>query len=187
MRELEADLLEWFDDKLAKNGLAQEAIATKNARLLFGLAAESCVGIRETGGNNNGPMVRLLQKTIGGAVKEPWCMSFVQSCLAYAEAKTGEKSPVIASEHCQTVWTETPRSQRVKTAPLKYAIVIWAYEGTSSGHTGVVVESFYPKKFHSVEGNTGDDGGRDGDCVTYKKRDWVRSGKLRVLGFLKPF
>lgn len=187
MRKIEPAMVEWLDKKLEHHGLAQHAIAEKDARLLFGLAAEACVGVRESGGNNNGPMVKLIQETIGGADREPWCMSFVQTCLAYAELKTGVRSPIFASEHCMTVWRTTPFSQRVKTSPLKYAIVIWQSEGSDSGHTGVVLEVLIHKHFTTVEGNTGDSGGRDGDGVYYKKRDWIRNGRLKKVGYLKPF
>ncbi len=183
-RSIEQPMVNYLDAKLAANGLAQHAIDIKDARLVYGLAMESCVGIHEVGGNNSGPMVELIQKTIGGAVQEPWCMALNQTCLAYAELKTGIKSPVFASEHCQTVWEMTDREQRVKSSPLKYALVIWGLDGSSSGHTGVVIESHHGQWFKSVEGNTTGDGP---DGVYYKKRDWIRSGSLRVLGFLKPF
>lgn len=187
MRGIEQELVSWLDQKLHSNGLAQHAIKEKDARLIFGLAMEACVGIYEIGGNNNGPMVRLLQKTIGGAGREPWCMSLVQSCLAYAELKSGVRSPVAATEHCMACWRDTPQSQRVKSSPLKYAIVIWNLYGTDSGHTGVVLESAPAQWMKTCEGNTGSDGSRDGDGVYYKKRDWVRSGNLIRVGFIKPF
>lgn len=187
MRKIEPKMIEWLDEKLKSNGLAEEAMATKDARLLFSLSAEACVGIRETGGNNSGPMVRLLQDTIGTPDREPWCMSFVQTCLAYAEVKTGLRSPIYSSEHCMTVWKETPAPFRVKASPLRGAIAIWNYEGTSNGHTGIVLEGYYRKYFNTVEGNTNKAGSREGDGVYYKKRMWWRDGSLVRVGFLKPF
>lgn len=184
-------MVDFLDAKLSSNGLAQHAIDVKDARLLFGLAAESCVGIRENGGSNKGPMVELIQKTIGRAEGEPWCMSFVQTCLAYAELKTGVKSPVIPSEHCRTTWTATAKSLRVKARPGRYAIVVWGYEGKSSGHVGIVLEAAYRNNvgttFTTVEGNTNGRGEREGDGVYFKTRDWFRTGSLVRLGFLKPF
>lgn len=180
-------MVNWLEAKLSTNGLAQYAIDTKDARLLFGLAAEACVGIREQGGNNRGPMVELIQETIGRAEGESWCMAFVQTCLAYAELKTGIQSPIVATEGCMDCWDRTPQSQRVKTSPLKYAIVIWNYEGTYKGHTGLITEVTLESYMRTVEGNTGSDGSRDGDGVYYKKRDWIRSGPLKRVGFLKPF
>jgi len=186
-RNLEQELVRWIDEKLKSNGLAQQAIKDKDARLVFGLAAESLVGVYEQGGNNNGPMVRLIQETIGGADREPWCMALVQSCLAYAELKTGAKSPIVSSEHCMTVWNDTPKTSRVKTLPKRYAIIIWVNGKGPAGHTGILLEPSPRKTFTSVEGNTGSDGSRDGDGVYYKTRDWFRSGSLKRVGFLKPF
>ena len=186
MRKIEQRMINFLDAKLTANGLAQHAIDIKDARLLFGLACEACVGIMEKGGNNKGPMVELLQETIGRAEGEPWCASFVMTCLAYAEFKTGIKSPVYATEHVRTMWAETPKDQRVKRSPIKYAIVIWGKENSSSGHTGVVIDSAPGQWLRTIEGNTGADA-RDGDGVYYKKRDWIRTGSLLKLGFLKPF
>lgn len=187
MRKIEPDLVAWIDKKLAGNGLAKLAVETKDSRMLFGLAAEACVGIVESGGNNSGPLVRLLQDTIGKPEKEPWCMAFVQSCLAYSELKIGVMSPIYPSEHCMTVWNSSPPDQRVKSSPLKYAIIIWKQDNSSAGHTGITLEVNPGQWFKSVEGNTGADGGRDGDGVYYKHRNWNRAGSLLRVGFLKPF
>lgn len=185
MRNIEKDMVKWLDAKLASNGLAQKAIEEKDARTLFRLAAESCVGIKESS-NNGGPMVELLQETIGGADREPWCMSFVQTCLAYAEKKTGIKSPIFESEHCMTTWNETPKKMRVKNIPAMGAIVIWRHGSTQSGHTGLVLE-WLGTKFNSVEGNTSDSSMREGDAVALKQRSAKATGSMKVVGFLKPF
>lgn len=186
MRKIEQKMVNFLDAKLAANGLAQHAIEIKDARLLFGLAAEACVGIRETGGNNKGPMVELIQETVGRAEGEPWCCSFVQTCLAYAELKTGIQSPIFETEHVQTMWGKS-KLQRVKYSPLKYAIVCWAYEDSSNGHTGILIENNRESYMRTVEGNTNGDGSRDGNGVFFKKRSWIRDGKLIKLGFLIPF
>lgn len=192
MRHIEPKLVEFLDEKLAQNGLAQQALANKDARTLFRLAAEACVGIREQGGNNKGPLVELMQKTVDGkAQAEAWCMAFVQSMLAYAELKTGVKSPIPASEHCQTVFLRSEVASRVKISPLPGAIVVWQHGASSNGHTGIVL-GCDDKVFHAVEGNT--EAGmlnghveRDGGGVYYTVRDRMRSGDMKVMGFLKPF
>lgn len=186
MRQIELELFDWIDDKLAKNGLAQHAMLVKDGRFVFGCAMESCVGIYEIGGNNNGPMVRLIQKTIGEANREPWCMGLVQSCIAYTEKKLGITSAVFPSEHCMTVWRNTPIEWRVKVSPLRGAVVIWNREGTDQGHTGMVLEH-NQLQMTTIEGNTGSNGSRDGDGVYRKRRSKIRDGELKVIGWLKPF
>jgi len=185
MRQIEKKLVLWLDEKLKTNGLAQKSIENKDARTLFRLAAEACVGIKETS-PNGGPMVELFQETIGSAVKESWCASFAQSCLAYAEKKTGIKSPVYPSELCSEIWAKTPKSQRVKKIPAPGAITIWQRGNTIYGHTGLMIE-FIGTKFVSLEGNTSDSNMSNGDCVAIKTRSSKATGNLKVLGWIKPF
>ena len=192
MRHIEPAMIEYIDIKLKTNGLAQRAIETKAARSLFIQAAQCLVGIREVGGNNEGPMVELIQKTIGNAGKEPWCMSFVQTCLAYAEVKTGITSPIYDSEHCITVWHKSPKVARVNVFPLGGAIVIWRRSTSTKGHTGVLL-SADGNLMNCVEGNTEsglDPNGkveRDGGGIYHTVRDMRGTGSLNVVGFLKPF
>jgi hypothetical protein len=198
IRQIEAKMVKFIDAKLAGNGAAQQAIKDKDARSVFYYAAECCVGIRESGGNNKGPMVELIQETVGGADREAWCMSFVQTCLAYAELKTGKKSPIAVSEHCLTVWAKTPKTARVKFLPAAGAIIIWQHGASQSGHTGLFIEGLDPikdgyKSMGTIEGNT--ESGltssgsveRDGGGVYQTKRSMIKNGSMKVVGFLKPF
>jgi len=152
MRKIEPAMVAWIDKKLALNGAAQKAIADKDARSLMIYAAESCVGIREIGGNNRGPMVQLIQETVVRAENEAWCMSFVMTMIAYAEVKTGVKSPLKATESCADLRKNTPKSQWVKAVPAPGAIVIWL-KSNGLGHTGIMTE-WKGKTMLTVEGNT---------------------------------
>ena len=193
-RRIEPKLVDYIDKKLSQNGAAQEALKQKNARKVFVFAAEALLGIREATGRNDGKMVELIQETVGGHGQEPWCMSYVQSCLAYAELKCDVISPIVVSEHCWTVWAQTPKSQRVKTRPLRGAIVIWNYPPGTNGHTGIVDEYEHKKgKMLTLEGNTvaglRPDGTieREGGGTYMAERSITGNSKMRVLGFLKPF
>lgn len=192
MRHIEKTLFEYIDHKLKENGMAQEAIKNKDARLLFIEAAKSCVGIREEGGNNKGPLVELIQKTIGDANREAWCMAFQQSMLAYVETKIGIYSRLFASEHCLTVWAKSSEDCRVKYFPLPGAIVIWRHGQTTNGHTGVFLEADGDQML-CVEGNSNrglDADGTiiaDGGGVYLTKRSMKKNGDMTVTGYLKPF
>lgn len=191
MRSIEKDMIRWLDGKLKNNGLAQKAIEEKLPRILMVEAAKACVGIREVGGNNQGPMVELMQKTIGSAGREPWCVSFVMTCIAYAEVKTGVPSPIFPTEHVVTMWTQTNKTQRVKRHPLAGAIVCWRYGNSASGHTGIILDCD-EKIFNACEGNTesGIEGGnvvREGGGVYLTTRNRYGTGNMKVLGFLKPW
>ena len=192
MRQIKQKLVDYLDGKLQGNGIAQQAISVKDARTVFVEACRACVGIREATGHNDGPLVEALQDTIGGHSGEPWCMSTMQSCLAYAELKTGIKSPIYPSEYCINVWAQTPVEQRVKSIPLPGAIVIWKHGNTSSGHTGCVIGAD-EKTFQAVEGNTTsgtDPNGkviREGGGCYFTKRSMAGNGDMHVVGFLKAF
>lgn len=191
-RKIEANMVRFLDAKLAKNGLAQHAIEDQDPRTLFVCAVEACVGIREVGKNNSGPLVELIQETVGGADFEPWCMSFMQTCIAYAELKTGIESPIAVTEHCMTCWRDTPITQRVKKTPKRGAIIIWKKGSTDSGHTGIYLESLTGQAFKAIEGNTESgmaDGKveRDGGGVYLTHRYRTGAGNMKIIGFLKPF
>ena len=192
MRNLQAGMAAFLDAKLENNGLAQHAIQERDARTVFRLALESCVGIREATGNNDDPIVEMIQRTIGNAEHESWCMGFIQTGLAYAELRTGLVSPIVASEHCMTVWNDTKPSQRVKFAPLPGSIVIWRHGAGPSGHTGCVVNPPSEGWFNAVEGNT--EGGlngavvvREGGGVYYPRRKIHGSATMQIMGYLRPF
>jgi len=192
MRELNKKLISYLEAKLAANGLYQNAVKEKNARQIVWLAATALVGIKEKSGKNDGEMVNLIQDTVGGMEQWPWCMSLVQSCIAFAEYKTGVKSPVVASEHCVTVWNKTTKTKRVKDIPLAGAIAIWQDTGKQTGHTEIVL-SADESKFQCVGGNTSgttkpnEEVNREGNGVFYTSRSYASTKKRKLLGFIKPF
>ncbi len=180
----------WLDHKLAAP--AHRALINADARECFRLAMLACVGIREAGGNNRGPLVELIQQTLGAAESEPWCMALVQTCLAWAELRTGKPSPIAASEHCLTVWRETPEPQRVRALPAPGAIIIWRHGSGPSGHTGCTISDVSFGEFDAVEGNT--ESGltaagvqRDGGGCYQTRRRMTGAGNMGIVGYLKPF
>lgn len=193
MREIKEEMVTFLDAKLEKNGFAQIAIQMKNPRALLVEAAKVCVGIREKTGKNDGPMVELIQETIGRAQGEAWCMSFVQTLIAYVEKKLGVTSPVEPSEHCLTVWNKTSKKHRVSYIPAPGAIAIWRYGKTTSGHTGVVVHWEKGDAIEMIEGNTNsgmnvtDTIVREGGGVYRTRRPKKSSKSMQLLGFIKPF
>lgn len=193
-RKIQPEMFAYIDARLASNGLAQDAIKNRNARQLLIEAAGCCVGIREQGGNNEGPLVELIQRTIGGASGEAWCMSFVQTCLGYVEQKLKLVSQVVATEHCLTCWSGATKDQRVQYLPLPGAIVIWRHGSSQSGHTGILREFDAPKaRMRVIEGNTesgltpGGKVERDGGGVYHTMRSTAGSGEMKVVGYIKPF
>jgi hypothetical protein len=193
IRQIRPEMIKFLDDRLAHNGLAQDAMEMGDARLLFSLAIEACVGIKERGGNNKGPMVELIQDTVGRAEGEAWCMSFMQTGIAYVEQKLKIASRFPVTEHCMTAWNQAGDDLRVKIAPRRGAIAIWQKAKTAAGHTGIYLEMKDHETFYGIEGNT--EAGlsssgqvvRDGGGIYRTKRSIRGTGTMKLKGFLKPF
>ena len=216
-RELNPKLKKYIDDKLAGHGAAQEIIDlykghskpfTKqealDVRQLLVYVAETMVGIREEPKNSNtGKMVSLIQDTLDDMTSTAaWCSKFTNTCIAYVEETLKIKSDVYASGSCWSTWSKTPKSMRVKRYPDVGALMLMqkgtdgTYQGTG-GHVEIVVRYDHEKKeIHCIGGNTSNsaDVEPNGDGVyrtlrkdTRHKFDGVKTNKLLILGFIKPF
>jgi hypothetical protein len=161
--------------------------------------AKRWVGTKEIGGNNSGQLVELFQKAVDGkAVKEAWCMAFVQFSIinslqyfyiANKENPNTVSKALFSSEHCMTVWNKTPVAQR-RLKPEAGLIAIWNHQGTTNGHTEICTSEIYDSVyFDTVGGNTGSGSGvvREGDGVWARKRNIHGEGTMKLVGFIDPF
>jgi uncharacterized protein (TIGR02594 family) len=151
--------------------------------------ASKWVGVHEKGGNNKGAEVELFQKAVDGkASGEAWCMAFMQFCIKQVEASEGINSKIFRSEHCMTVWNNSPEAIKTHT-PEVGCIIIWRHGQTSNGHTGIITGIDVDGDFLTIEGNTADSSSiiRDGDGVFSRVRSKNGSGEMKIVGFIKPF
>lgn len=140
--------------------------------------------------SNSGPLVSAIQDTVGGREAWPWCASFVQTAVAFAERLSGKTSPLFASEH---VWTMHAKSKLCWTArPITGSIFCLNYPPGQSGHTGIL-RDITPDGYRTEEGNTAtglDARGlpaREGGGAYHCLRTWRFGSKLKLLGWLKAF
>ena len=145
-------------------------------------AAKSAIGVTV----KDQATINLFRSTVGGANGESWCMSFVQSCIAYAEERTGARSPLMATELCMGLW-DLSKDRRVKN-PLPGDIIIWQFGQTIHGHTGFIVGS-NSISWRTVEGNTSGATTIDanGNGVWSKIRAKGGSKTFIEVGFLRVF
>lgn len=179
MRKLPAELKRYFDSKcpvtpLSPTGLLIEAVA-------------SCVGIKEIGGNNQGPMVSLFQESIDIAESQPWCLDFLQACIAWVENVMAIQSPLAATQGVVDLWNRS-KSYQATNNPKPGDLILWQFEGTQKGHCGILTGSD-SLTWSTIEGNTSsnDPLDRDGDGVYAKKRAKGGSKTFVELGFLRVF
>jgi hypothetical protein len=139
--------------------------------------AKGEVGKREIGGNNRGPHVDKYETAswVGPHDVEPWCASFV--CWVVREALEG---------------FDTPEGFTRPTTPGAWDFERWAWDERNHGvllfkppqsftpgdivvfkksHIGIVDFTSNKERYvHTIEGNTGASGSRDGDGVYTKVR-----------------
>ena len=140
----------------------------------------SQVGIREETGRNDGPQVEAYLETTGIGKGNPWCAAFVNWVLKRSEVSTPNsawspdwfKSNVILE-----------RSRGIVGNPRKGDVFgIYFQSMGRVAHVGFV-HRWGEDWVETVEGNSNDNGSRDGDGVYRKKRlrsqiyvvsDWVK-------------
>jgi len=132
----------------------------------------------EIGGQNAGPWVRHYMDGHEGP-DWPWCMGFVTSVIAQAAAALGGKPPghLARSYSCDVVGGRAKAAGRLalgtsgEVAPGCVFLVPAARSGDWV-HTGIIID-LDPETFSTIEGNTNDDGSREGFkvCSRIRRRD----------------
>ena len=141
---------------------------------------------REVGGQNCGPWVRLYMKGNEGN-SFPWCAGFVSYLLARAADSLTPKAtiPIKHTFSCDVIANEAKNSSLfipgASAKPQDIEGGIFLVKGKTAGdwiHTGIV-QGATKDYVRTIEGNTNDDGAREGYEVcerirAYKNLDFVK-------------
>lgn len=144
---------------------------------------------REVGGQNRGPWVRLYMRGNDGA-QWAWCAGFVTFLIKQAEQTLQMSHVIRGSGSCDTLAAQAKNADHFvdekdiasghtsldSLTPANVFLV--RRTDTDWTHTGFVTR-FYDDYFDTIEGNTNDDGDREGYevCVRsrgYKNKDFIR-------------
>lgn len=135
--------------------------------------AETQIGVRETG-RNRGPEVDEYIRAAGLDLEGgdyPWCEAFIQWCYRHAAKDLGVENTLPRTASVVRLWTRSP-SRAKSQEPTPGAIFCLAVPGSSRGHAGFVVDVQWPAwRIITIEGNSNDDGGREGVAVVKRSRD----------------
>lgn len=136
------------------------------------------IGVQEIPKNSNaGADVEKYLKSVGLGKGFSWCMAFVYWCANEASKQLAVPNTLQRTGGVLAMWNAKPLL-RVK-APQPGDIMILDY-GKGLGHTGIV-ENVVGSYIHTIEGNTNDEGSREGFEVCRRIR------KLSTIkGFLRP-
>lgn len=143
----------------------------------------------EIGGQNNGPWVRLYMNGNEGS-DFPWCAGFVSFVLKQASADSAYPMPIRGSWSCDSLAAqarevgvfvgeqEIKRDAAVRAALSPVSIFLCRRTPTDWRHTGFAT-GFDDETFATIEGNTNDEGYREGyeACArvrAYANKDFVR-------------
>lgn len=138
--------------------------------------ATTQLGVREKGSSNSGPEVDKYLKSVGLNPGFPWCMAFVYWCYNQAAQESGVSNFLIRTAGVLHQWNEQqPLRKIVLDKVLKNpaiiqpgAVFIMDY-GKGTGHTGLV-EKINGSYIETIEGNTNDEGSREGYEVCRRTR-----------------
>ncbi len=133
---------------------------------------------REIGGQNRGPWVRLYMDGKEGA-DWAWCAGFVCFCLQQACTGLGVAMPIEASVSCDSLAASARRRDRLLGQPTEAArgqvgagsLFLNRRTPTDWTHTGIVVAA-EAEAFRTIEGNTNDEGSREGYEVCARTRGY---------------
>lgn len=149
--------------------------------------AKTQIGIRESGGSNDGPAIRAYLKSVGHHVPDLWCMGFVYWCVK--QAVGGATPALIRHPGVYEVWSGTPSSAKIpvtsiRTNPgLLRPGLIFIHLSSAGAHTGFVSGPGNPV-YPTIEGNTNKDAdpSRDGDGVYQLNHRSIHD--VRLQGFI---
>lgn len=141
---------------------------------------------REIGGQNKGPWVRLYMDGHEGA-EWAWCAGFACFCLTQACQRLGRSLPIEPSFSCdslaasakarETFLREPSAPDRTKITPGSFFLV--RRTATDWIHTGIVVHAEH-EIITTIEGNTNDDGNREGYEVCARTRGYANIDFVRM-------
>lgn len=156
----------------------------------FGATVVSCAARhleqqpREIGGQNMGPWVRLYMNGNEGT-DWPWCAGFACLVLKQACRSMGASMPIQASFSCD--WLAASAKDKGRFLSERHLdradvqpgmLFLNRRTATDWTHVGIVI-SADPSVFLTIEGNTNDDGSREGYEVCrrirgYRSKDFIR-------------
>ena len=138
--------------------------------------AKTQIGVEEIPkGSNWGEHVQKYLVSVGITFPAAWCAAFVYWCYKMAGSTQLPKTGGVLK-----MWNSSPAEIK-SNKPNVGAIVIFDYGG-GLGHAGII-ESIEGKVLHTIEGNTNDEGIREGYEVCRKQR---KSDDPKIKGYILP-
>ena len=160
-------------------------------------AASAFVGLREEG-ENRGLMIDLMLKGVNLPRGLPWCAAFVHHVGYHAhQDPVSSKStwPLPPTGSCTLLARFAKGRDILRDEPRDGDVfLIWSDQLVRYAHTGIIVQVFASGRTasgtrwfdcHTIEGNTNNDGGREGWGVLRKQRRFYQSTRDRFIRWVE--
>jgi hypothetical protein len=133
--------------------------------------AKTQIGVVEVPkGSNSGPHVNQYLKSVGLKPGFAWCMALVYWCVNQAAQELNVKNPLVKTGGVLRQWNETTLRKLPKTSRgIKPGDIFIMKFGKANGHTGFITK-VEGGMIHTIEGNTNDEGSREGYEVCERVR-----------------
>jgi hypothetical protein len=126
------------------------------------------IGVEEIPKNSNsGPEVEIYLKSVGLTKGYSWCMAFVYWCTQKAALQTAVTNPLKRTAGVLDQYNSRPLLVQAIPQPADIFIIDL---GKGLGHTGLV-EKIVGNTLYTIEGNTNNEGSRNGYKVCRRKRE----------------
>lgn len=170
----------WSCDLPRPTVIEESTLVQKTVRDRLVHRAQHEIGVREEGGNNRGERIGEYLATTNLPQGHPWCAAFTK--WVYEQ----EAVPTPGANAWSPSWFPASRTVYMKhgdTRNIRKADIFGIYYPNLKriGHVGII-EKMESGWLYTIEGNTGDDQGREGDVVrrhrrslrqVYKIANWV--------------
>ncbi len=129
-------------------------------------------------------------KEVGWLMGQAWCSYFVELCFKEAYPDKYKKLQNLFDASAVKTFNKFKAGGfTISPVPVENSIVIWQHysKGVASwtGHAGITTQVIDKDTWKSAEGNTNNDGSREGFLVALKTRKLKKvTNGLNVLGFI---
>lgn len=122
--------------------------------------------VREATNHNDGPWVEAIQRVTGNKKGDAWCASYVTFCLDIAFRG---KNPLARSASCDVLLADARKKGWLTDKPEAGDVFLVMKDANDAIHTGFVT-AVGKTSVKTVEGNTNNDGSREGWGVCARER-----------------
>jgi len=137
--------------------------------------AKSYIGVREATGQNDGVEVEYFLRSTGLGKGFAWCVAFLSSVYSDCKVKNPRSawSPDWGKEQ-DVIWKQgMPINKAMVVAKMGDVFTMFYPSRGRIAHGGMIWH-MNPAHVVTIEGNTNEEGSREGDGVYVKKRRWTQ-------------